>query len=363
MASSSTSCTGARFVLQGTLGQLDLATSARPIEEVIADGRTDARTKALLGEVLRVKEFGARYGLSMHENYEEFVQLERPYVVWFVNASERLAFVPKTFSFPVVGSFPGLSWFDEGDAREFADELREEGWDVNVRGVTAYSTGGWFDDPILSSMFDDEPGGLGWLVNVVLHESFHATVLVKNQQYFNESAASFVANELTPVYLTERFGASSPELVDYLASRQKNERAIETLNYTVALLDAVYRSGRPDEWKLAFKARILDQLQKDLEFEEPPNNATLLGFALYHEGNEELGALRDRCPSWAAFIDALGSLTKRHFQEEQSPAFGSAVAALTRNDCRPFPREPYRAWNPAQREQQQRALRARARKQ
>lgn len=348
------SCTATRFVVQGALGQLELATSARPVAEVIEDPKADARTRRMLEEVLRVKEFGGRHGLSMHENYEEFVQLDRPFVVWFVNASEPLAFVPKTFGFPVVGSFPGLSWFAEDDAREFAADLREDGYDVNVRGVSAYSTGGWFDDPILSSMFEDERGGLGYLVNVLLHESFHATVLVANQQYFNESAASYVAGELAPLYLSERFGPDSEELRDYLTAQKENEDAIELLNYTVALLGAVYQSGRPDEWKRAHKARILKDLQARLDFDDMPNNATLIGFALYHEGTEELRRLRSTCPSWPAFIEAVGSLTKKHFPEAQTPAFGATIDLLTANACRPFPREPYRAWNNALREQQRR---------
>jgi predicted aminopeptidase len=347
-------CTVAHFVTQGTLGQLDLATSARPIAEVIADAKTEERTRMMLGEVLLVKAFGSRHGLSMHENYEEFVQLDRPFVVWFVNASEPLAFLPKTFTFPVVGSFPGLSWFDEQDARDFADDLREDGWDVNVRGVSAYSTGGWFDDPILSSMFEEERGGLGYLVNLVLHESFHATVLVPDQQYFNESAASFVADELAPIYLRERFGRDSLEVDEYLTSKEENRVAIETLAYNVALLNAVYNSGRPDAWKYEFKARILGDLQARLQFPELPNNATLIGFALYHEGKEELRRLRQVCGSWPAFIAAVGSLTKKHFPEEQSPSIGPTVDLLTHNGCRPFPRDPYRSFSRPQREQQRR---------
>jgi predicted aminopeptidase len=310
----------------------------------------------LLEEVLRVKDFGTRHGLLMHENYDEFVQLEKPFVVWFVNASEPLAFIPKTFTFPVVGSFPGLSWFDEEDAREFAKDLAREGWDVNVRGVGAYSTGGWFDDPILSSMFADVPGGLGFVVNVVLHESFHATVLVGDQQYFNESLASFVAGELTPIYLTERFGSESTELRDYLTAKQNNRIVVEFLAGIVQRLNAVYLSPLPDEHKYREKARIIGELQTRLPFPEPPNNATLIGFSLYHEGEAEMRRLREACPSWPAFIEAVGSLTPRHFPIEQSPIIGPTFDLLTRNGCRPLPRQPYTAWNQAQREKQRRSL-------
>jgi predicted aminopeptidase len=349
-------CTGLRFVSQATLGQLDLVTSARPIDEVIADPKTTPKVRSLLAEVVRVKDFGSEHGLSMHENYEEYVELDRPFVVWFVTASEPLAFIPKTFTFPVVGSFPGLSWFDEADAREFAQGLEADGWDVFVRGVGAYSTGGWFDDPIVSSMFVDVPGGLGFLVNVVLHESFHATVLVGNQQYFNESMASFVANQLTPVYLTQRFGSDSTELRDYLQAQATNEIIIAILAQAVQQLNDVYMSPLPDEQKLREKARITHELQARLQLPETPNNASLIGFSLYHEGEAEMKRLLQTCPSWPAFIRAVGSLTEDQFPMEQSPVIGPVFDLLTARDCRPLPRKPYATYNRPLRQQQQRQL-------
>src|SRR5690606_5007973 len=105
--------------------------------------------------VPHIKAYALENGLAISDNYDEFVALNRPYVVWFVNASHPLAFYPKTFWFPVVGSFPGLGWFDERTARRHAASLQREGWDVSVRGVRAFSTGGWFGDPIVSSMFTE----------------------------------------------------------------------------------------------------------------------------------------------------------------------------------------------------------------
>jgi hypothetical protein len=256
----------------------------------------------------------------------------------------------------VVGSFPGLSWFDEADAREFADELKGEGWDVFVRGVGAYSTGGWFDDPILSSMFADVPGGLGFLVNVVLHESFHATALVGNQQYFNESLASFVANRLAPVYLRERFGAEAPQLRDYLAAQANGKIVVEILANAVQELNAVYMSPLSQQHKYREKDRITKALQQRLQLPETPNNASLFGFSLYHEGQAEMERLLAACPSWPAFIEAVGSLTEEHFPVEQSPVIGPVFDLLTARGCRPFSRDPYPTYNRPLREKQRRAL-------
>lgn len=329
------------------MGQLELATSARPIDEVIADPATDERTRGLLREVLRIKDYGTTHGLEMHENYREFVQLDRPFVVWFVNASAPLAFYPKTFWFPIVGSFPGLSWFDRDDANEFADELRQEGWDVNVRGVTAFSTGGWFDDPIVSSMLLEHPAALGFLVNTLLHESLHATVLVPDQQYFNESLASFVANQLTPPYLAERFGTSAPELLEYLAAIHRGEQNFELMAQANTELSALYMTALPPDEKLARKRAILDELARKVPFETPPNNATLIGVQLYNEGKAEMQELFLRCGTWQRFIAATGSLRTHHFGAPQSPEIGPALKELSARGCEPFPVAEPKLWGRA----------------
>lgn len=338
-------CTTTRFLTQAAAGQWQLYRQGRPLQEVIHDPQTDELTRRFLQEVVSIKSFGSAHGLSMHENYEHFVQLDRKFVVWFVNASAPLAFYPKTFDFPIVGSFPGLSWFDEADARSFAIELQAAGWDVNVRGVSAYSTGGWFDDPVLSSMFSDEPAAMGLLANVVLHESLHATVLVENQQYFNESLASFVANELTPTYLVQRFGKDSVELRAYEETLLKGKVVVEILGDAFAKLNALYMSAASPEAKLAEKARIFHELQSQLDFETPPNNATLIGFALYHEGEQEMKQLRATCSSWPAFIKAVQSLRADDFPTEQSPAIGPVFDRLTRLGCQPLTQPPARVWS------------------
>jgi predicted aminopeptidase len=331
-------------LLQAAGGQLDLATSGRPLEEAIEDLSVPPFTRRLLSEILRIKEFGSEHGLAMHENYRDFVQLDRRYVVWFVNASAPLAFYPKTFWFPVVGSFPGLSWFEEENARDFADDLREEGWDVNVRGVTAFSTGGWFDDPIVSSMLVDHPAALGFLVNTVLHESVHATVLAPNQQYFNESLASFVANDLAPQYLTLHFGAGSEELRHYTDAMDRGLVNFELMAKANLELTAIYASDLPDVEKAVHKKRVLGKLSATVPFEEPPNNATLIGVQLYNEGKQEMAELQNRCGTWQRFLTATGSLRTRHFGEVQSPVIGPALRRLTLRGCEPFPIREGKIW-------------------
>src|SRR5206468_11910645 len=131
-----------------------------------------------------------------------------------VSACEKLRFQSKVWNFPFVGSFPYLGWFDLEDGRSFARELKAEDngkWDVDLRGAAAYSTLGWFRDPVVSSMIPEGKEALGELVDVVLHESTHATYYISGQAFFNESIASFVADKLTPFYLDAKLGKGSEE--------------------------------------------------------------------------------------------------------------------------------------------------------
>src|SRR5664280_430428 len=195
-------CGSLGYLYQAANGQLALMNHARPVEELLKDPQTPPRLRRLLSENGPIKEFAEKQGLKPTRNYREYVQMDRPVAVWVVIASEEFRFKAKEWSFPLVGSFNSLGWFASADADAYAAGVRKEGWDVDVRGAAAYSTLGWFHDPILSTMIPEGDGAMGALVNTVLHESLHATVYVNNQSYFNESLACVVADKLTPEYLS-----------------------------------------------------------------------------------------------------------------------------------------------------------------
>ena len=333
------SCTVSRFLTQAAAGQWQLNRRSQPIDELLAQPTTSAEIRARLSQLEFVKAYGSRHGLLMHKNYRDYIQLDQPYVVWFVNGSHPLAFLPLTFSFPIVGSFPGLSWFDEQRAISFKEQLEAGGWDVNLRGVTAFSTGGWFRDPVLSSMYFDHPAQVGYFANTILHEPVHATVLVPDQQYFNESLASFVADTMTPPFLAEAYKNSPETRAAYEETRKTGEYIIERLLATFKELEAVYQSERSDEAKLAAKTKIIDRLMAEIPFPVRPNNATLIGFQLYQEGTKEFEELFAACgQQWPAFLDAVDSLHPDHFNEPQTMDIGATVRLLSARKCRPFPK-------------------------
>lgn len=329
------------YLIQAAKGQYALYSSARPIQEVLRNERTPETTRVLLNEVPRVKAFALEHGLAINDNYDNYVALDRAYVVWFVNASHPLAFYPKTFWFPIVGSFPGLGWFHEKPAREQAAALARDGWDVSVRGVRAFSTGGWFSDPIVSSMFTDSDNAMGYLVNVILHESLHATVLVSNQQFYNESLASFVGDQMTLLYLSQRFGQDSEEMLMYQERQELGEEVEALLSDRYQELEALYASDLPVYDKLIKKQKIMRELFVRVGFDDLPTNATLLGTRLYDVGQDEFAELFAACNrDWARFISVTGSVKSRQFGAPQQEDFTALLKRMSKNGCQPL--EPER---------------------
>jgi predicted aminopeptidase len=328
-------CSTIRYVSQAAGGQWELVSAARPIPEVIEDPKTPPLTRRLLSDVEDVRRFAWKNGLKVTGNYQKYVELDREYPIWFVNASHPLAFRALIFEFPIVGSFPGLAWFDEKDAAKFRDSLAARGLDVNMRGVSAFSTGGWFDDPIVWSMLSDTPGALASLVNTVLHESLHATILVKDEQYYNESLAAFVGDTMAAHYLQQRSGEEMPaELRAYLRGRRFGLQRAKQLNEVYQQLDAIYTSSLTDAEKSEKKREIIDRLVADMHLVNRPNNATLIGFKLYQVGRDDFSELFAACGySWRRFLTAAGSLTSRDFGEPQRAEFGPVVAALRERGC------------------------------
>jgi predicted aminopeptidase len=217
--------------------------------------------------------------------------------------------------------------------------LRTEGWDVSVRGVRAFSTGGWFSDPIVSSMFTDSDNAFGYLVNILLHESLHATVLIENQQFYNESLASFVGDQMTLEYLAQRFGAESEVMLTYLENERRGEQAEQLLANRYQQLEALYASALGIEEKLLKKQKIMRELYVRLGYEDLPTNATLLGTRLYGVGQTEFLALLTACGNdWRRFIRVTGSVVAQHFSTQQLEAFGGIVDAMAERQCEPLPR-------------------------
>ena len=327
----------ARYLSQAAAGQLDLLARAKPIDKIIADPDTSLRVALLLGEIPEIKRYGASYGLTAVRNYTKYTILGRPAAVWFVGGADPVAFKPTQWCFPIVGCFAGLGWFDEDDALAFKRELEAKGLDVVERGASAYSTQGWFPDPVLSSMLGGGDDAFPYLANTILHESVHATVFVPDEQFFNESFAEYVADALTNQWVLARFGSGSPEdlawhvgQADYLARAIRQSAAYKQLK-------AIYDSTRSRDDKLAEKAKIIDKLVADMKMLNRPNNATLTQLKLYNRGLDAHAAAHRASGDVRRLVLAGKQLKRSDFPAKALQEDLAPIAIVLADKCRAMP--------------------------
>jgi predicted aminopeptidase len=304
-----------RYLSQAAYGQAEILGKARPIEEVIADPDTPVRTAMLLASIKEIRDYGRTYGLSVRKNYQHFVRTGRPAAVWFVGAADPLQFKPRKWCFPIVGCFAGLGWFDEDDAIKHKEELEAAGYDAIVRPAAAYSTGGWFPDPVLATMLGGGHDALPELFNVIIHESVHATVLVNDQPFFNESFATYVADTLTDHWIKEQFGPGSPEELAWAMGQAVHLARVSRMLDGYNQLKKLYESKLPKEQKLAQKGKIIDELVDDLRIRRRPNNASLTETRVYNGGVAHLIDAHRTCGDLRLLVLAGKTLTRKDFSK------------------------------------------------
>ncbi len=302
-------CTPLRFATQAAVGQDKITGRGIDIADIVEGKHLDRRTRDLLAHVPKVKAFGERHGLAHTRSYERYVWLETKALVWVVSACDPVAFRPRTWRFPIVGSFTYMGWFSPNDARAYAAEVATEGLDVDVRPSAAYSTLGYFRDPILSTMISSGDEALGDLADTVLHETLHATYYVPGQSTLNESVASFIGETLAVRYLDEAVGPTTKEKLGFERAREQGKARARTMKVAYESLARLYDSSGSREEKLTAKQRILDALRAELNAKRPINNATLIQYKTYGSGRPELEALLRACDgSYPRMLRALERL-------------------------------------------------------
>ena len=323
------------YLAQAAGGQLGLLSAARPLEAVRSDPATPPRLRSILGRVPAMKRYARVQGLRATSAYRAYAALDRPAAAWLVQACAPLAFEPRRWTFPVVGSVPYLGFFDEASARAEAARLaREEGLDVAVRPASAYSTLGWFADPILSTMVPAGDAALGELADTLFHESVHATVYLPDQSPFDEGLASFVAGRLTLPWLTGTLGPAAPEVVAWRAAVARSEASAARYRAAWLELDALYRSPASEAEKRTAKAARLEGLRRELGLATAPNNATLAGYATYGAGAEGFERLLAACGGrWPRLLGAVAALRPEDFGRPQRLDFDPVLDRLAEAGC------------------------------
>ncbi len=288
-------CTTLSYYGQAVVGHLDVVSRSQSIEARLADPSTPPELRAQLARALEIREFATReLGLPDNGSYRAYADLGRPYVVWNVFAAPEFSVEPRQSCFPIVGCVSYRGYYARADADAFAAGLRAEGYDVFVYGVPAYSTLGWFDDPVLNT-FVRYPDAE--LARLVFHELAHQLVYVKGDTVFNESFAVAVEEEGVRRWLERHGTAASRAAYPEMRARRAGFVGL-VLDYR-ARLEAFYREPLADAEKRAGKARLLARMEADyralkaerwggwggydLWFEKGVNNAQLASVATYEE--------------------------------------------------------------------------------
>jgi len=316
-------CAQIGYYGQAVHGQLSLLGSAKPIDQVLADPATGDKLKARLNQVKQIRAFAVdELGLPDNASYTAYADLKRPYVLWNVVATPELSLTPLQWCFPIAGCVDYRGYYSEDGARAFADQLRGEGYDVQIGGVPAYSTLGWFSDPVLSTFIGYSDAELA---RMIFHELAHQVVYAKGDSQFNESFATSVEEVGVDRWLT-KFGDEKLRKA-YAEHRQRQRDFLALLLKYRSMLEANYARAVDDDDKRRQKAAIFQALQDEYQtlkvgwggyagydhwFAEPLSNAHLASIATYHD-----------------LVPAFKELLR---QEQSFPKFYEAVRALAQLD-------------------------------
>lgn len=306
------SCSGCSPVYVARAGwtEMKILAGRTPLEKVIQDPDTDEETRRKLLLTRQARAFAIHMlGLDAGDSYTTFSRVEGDVLAWVVSAAYRDRLVSKTWWFPIVGRVPYRGYASRSAAEKAERKLDEEGFDTYLRPTSAFSTLGWFSDPLLSTLLRYEDVEL---VETVLHELSHNHLWVSNHARFNESYATFVGRVGAILFFCgpgER--PSVPEKCQAARTRWDQYRAFSrflggfleelsaiydrsdlTLGEKVEARSALHAATRTEYASLPDEREELDIVLRFLE--APLNNAVLLSRILYFHRLDDFQALLDR---------------------------------------------------------------------
>lgn len=334
------------FYVQAIHGHMEVMQSRRPVDEILADPSAPGDLKDRLLLVQEARRFAVdELGLPDNESYTSYADLGRDYVVWNVFAAPEFSLEPKQWCFPVAGCVAYRGYFSRESAEKEALSLREDGYDVSVGGVAAYSTLGKFADPVVSTMMRWNDADL---IVTLFHELAHQLLYVKGDTQFNESFASAVADLGIRRWLVDRGGDAA--LDAYYSGRSVQRAMLEIIEARKHDLSVLYGASLPAAEMRSRKAAIFAQLAGQLDmlwktrapavaraFAPPDNNGALVSYGLYEGLAAAFGNIYQECGgSLECFYRRSGELAdlppdERHARLALLAEEGWAAGSGTRN--------------------------------
>jgi predicted aminopeptidase len=294
-----------------------------PISKVLARPTLAPDTRVKLETVLAVRKFAAeRLGLNVGHAYETVTQVDSGAIVWIVMAAPRTSLTPHTWWFPIVGAVPYRGYFSHKDADAEAADLEAQGFDTHVRSAIAFSSLGFFNDPLLSNLLKLDRVELA---GVIIHELFHRTYFLASSVMFDESAATYVGGRGAIEFFSETEGPNSADAIAARGVYESDQKFAAFLLQEEARLLRLYQSGLPEAEILKQREPIFTDINRDYAKLKPTlsglerfdldreklNNAVLLNYLLYfHDLNNFAALERIEHGDLAATIKRIIELAK-----------------------------------------------------
>jgi len=253
------SCSTIGYYAQAIDGHLEIIRLAVPIEDRLRDPDTPESLRRKLAQVLAIREFASReLALPDNGSYRRYAELDRQFVLWNVFAAPEFSVKPVESCFLFAGCVAYRGYYSEERAERYAAELVKQGYDVHVGGVPAYSTLGWFDDPVLSTFIHYPEFELA---RILFHELAHQIVYVKDDTVFNESFATAVEEEGVRRWLAHE-GTREQRAAYEDLRRRRSELVALFLKYRSSLA-GLYAASLPTEEMRSGKRRLLAEMLED----------------------------------------------------------------------------------------------------
>jgi predicted aminopeptidase len=338
-------CESVGFYSQALSGQLSIMRRRQPVDELLEAlrGAPDARQQRLLQQLELSRDIlafaDAQVGLDVGNRYATYVQLQEPHVLWNVFAAPELSLSAHNWCYPLVGCAPYRGYFRSKRAQAYARKLSERGLETYVGEVAAYSTLGWFSDPLLSSFIFWPDADLAQLL---LHELAHTQVWVASDVGFNEAFATFVGNRAARDFLARRKpqvlqsrSSAWPEMQRFLLDLRANLKRVYARDISQSakreLKQRVYAQARScyADHRGALGAGQFDSVVAQL------NNAYLVSLTTYHESVGAFSQLFDiHDGDWARFFAAVNDLAELDpvQRSERVAELGQQQVARASND-------------------------------
>lgn len=329
-------CSGAGYVAQSLKGHAGILAARQSVSRLIADPSTPEALRSRMEAASALRQFASdELDLPDNASYRSYVDIGRDYVTIAVYAAPEFSLTPRVWCFPVFGCVPYRGYFSRDSAAKTVRELQQQGLDVYVTGITAYSTLGWSADPLLSTMFAQDRT---YLASLVFHELAHQRVYINDDTAFNEAFA--VAVEMTGVRKWLNAAGDAAGLARYEAGLKRNAEFVALVSKTKGELAGIYAGSGTAEKKRAEKAAAIERLRTryrrmrdenwggyggyDNWVEGPVNNAKLAATSVYNDLVPDFLRLFDLCagdyPRFYAAVARLGRLSG----DDRRDALGSA---------------------------------------